>query len=103
MSNYDAYLPIQEEYKYMVEESERLEVLLESVYNGEREVTNKLISRLRDFILDEKGEIDKEAVAVLKEFTDLKLVPRKVNSIDGPKAVFGVQYKNIGIEIGDLK
>lgn len=85
-----------------IDEAKRLESLLESIYNRETEVTNELISELKDFILKD-GEINKEKVFILKDNTKLKLVPRKVNSIDGPMTVFGVQYKNIGIEIGQLK
>ena len=58
---------------------------------------------MSDFILKDDGEINKEKVFILKDNTGLKLVPRKVNTIDGPMTVFGVQYKNIGIEIGRLK
>ena len=85
-----------------IDKAKRLESLFESVYNGETEVTNELISELKDFILKD-GEINKEKVFILKDNTELKLVPRKVNTIDGPSTVFGVQYKNIGIEIGQLK
>ena len=85
-----------------IDEAKRLESLLESIYNRETEVTNELISELKDFILKD-GEINKEKVFILKDNTKLKLVPRKVNTIDGPSTVFGVQYKNIGIEIGQLK
>ena len=85
-----------------IDEAKRLESLLESIYNRETEVTNELISELKDFILKD-GEINKEKVFILKDNTKLKLVPRKVNTIDGPMTVFGVQYKNIGIEIGQLK
>ena len=85
-----------------IDEAKRLESLLESIYNRETEVTNELISELKDFILKD-GEINKEKVFILKDNTGLKLVPRKVNTIDGPMTVFGVQYKNIGIEIGRLK
>ena len=85
-----------------IDEAKRLESLLESIYNRETEVTNELISELKDFILKD-GEINKEKVFILKDNTVLKLVPRKVNTIDGPMTVFGVQYKNIGIEIGRLK
>lgn len=85
-----------------IDEAKRLESLLESIYNRETEVTNELISELKDFILKD-GEINKEKVFILKDNTELKLVPRKVNTIDGPITVFGVQYKNIGIEIGQLK
>ena len=85
-----------------IDEAKRLESLLESIYNGEAEVTNELISELKDFILKD-GEINKEKVFILKDNTKLKLVPRKVNTIDGPSTVFGIQYKNIGIEIGQLK
>lgn len=85
-----------------IDEAKRLESLLESIYNRETEVTNELISELKDFILKD-GEINKEKVFILKDNTELKLVPRKVNTIDGPSTVFGVQYKNIGIEIGQLK
>ena len=85
-----------------IDEAKRLESLLESIYNGETEVTNELITELKDFILKD-GEINKEKVFILKDNTELKLVPRKVNTIDGPSTVFGVQYKNIGIEIGQLK
>ena len=86
-----------------IDEAKRLESLFESVYNGETEVSNELISELRDFILKDDGEINKEKVFILKDNTEIKLVPRKVNTIDGPSTVFGVQYKNIGIEIGQLK
>ena len=85
-----------------IDKAKRLESLLESIYNRETEVTNELISELKDFILKD-GEINKEKVFILKDNTGLKLVPRKVNTIDGPMTVFGVQYKNIGIEIGRLK
>ena len=85
-----------------IDEAKRLESLLESIYNRETEVTNELISELKDFILKD-GEINKEKVFILKDNTELKLVPRKVNTIDGPSTVFGIQYKNIGIEIGQLK
>ena len=85
-----------------IDEAKRLESLLESIYNRETEVTNELISELKDFILKD-GEINKEKVFILKDNTELKLVPRKVNTIDGPSTVFGVQYKNIGIEIGQFK
>lgn len=85
-----------------IDEAKRLESLFESIYNGEAEVTNELISELKDFILKD-GEINKEKVFILKDNTKLKLVPRKVNTIDGPSTVFGIQYKNIGIEIGQLK
>ena len=85
-----------------IDEAKRLESLLESIYNRKTEVTNELISELKDFILKD-GEINKEKVFILKDNTELKLVPRKVNTIDGPSTVFGVQYKNIGIEIGQLK
>lgn len=85
-----------------IDEAKRLESLLESIYNRETKVTNELISELKDFILKD-GEINKEKVFILKDNTELKLVPRKVNTIDGPSTVFGVQYKNIGIEIGQLK
>ena len=85
-----------------IDEAKRLESLLESIYNRKTEVTNELISELKDFILKD-GEINKEKVFILKDNTKLKLVPRKVNTIDGPSTVFGVQYKNIGIEIGQLK
>ena len=85
-----------------IDEAKRLESLLESIYNSKTEVTNELISELKDFILKD-GEINKEKVFILKDNTKLKLVPRKVNTIDGPSTVFGVQYKNIGIEIGQLK
>lgn len=85
-----------------IDEAKRLESLLESIYNRETEVTNELISELKDFILKD-GEINKEKVFILKDNTELKLVPRKVNTVDGPSTVFGVQYKNIGIEIGQLK
>ena len=85
-----------------IDEAKRLESLFESIYNGETEVTNELITELKDFILKD-GEINKEKVFILKDNTELKLVPRKVNTIDGPSTVFGVQYKNIGIEIGQLK
>ena len=86
-----------------IDEAKRLESLFESIYNGETEVSNELISELRNFILKDDGEINKEKVFILKDNTELKLVPRKVNTIDGPSTVFGVQYKNIGIEIGQLK
>lgn len=85
-----------------IDEAKRLESLLESIYNRETEVTNELISELKNFILKD-GEINKEKVFILKDNTELKLVPRKVNTVDGPSTVFGVQYKNIGIEIGQLK
>lgn len=85
-----------------IDEAKRLESLLESIYNRETEVTNELISELKDFILKD-GEINKEKVFILKDNTKLKLVPRKVNTIDGPSTVFGIQYKNIGIEIDQLK
>ena len=85
-----------------IDEAKRLESLFESIYNGETEVTNELISELKNFILKD-GEINKEKVFILKDNTELKLVPRKVNTIDGPSTVFGIQYKNIGIEIGQLK
>ena len=81
----------------------KLEEIIKGVYSGELEVTNELISDLKDFILKENGEINKENAAILKKYTELKLVPRKVNTVDGPSTVFGVQYKNIGIEIGPLK
>ena len=86
-----------------IDEAKRLESLFESVQNGETEVSNELISELRDFILKDDGEINNEKVFILKDNTELKLVPRKVNTIDGPMTVFGVQYKNIGIEVGRLK
>ena len=86
-----------------IDKAKRLESLFESVYNGETEVTNELILELRDFILKDYGEINKEKVFILKDNSKLKFVPRKVNTIDGPSTVFGVQYKNIGIEIGQLK
>lgn len=85
-----------------IDEAKRLESLLESVYNGKNEITNELISDLKNFIIQD-GEINKERVFILKDNTELKLVPRKVNTIEGPTTVFGVQYKNIGIEIGTLK
>lgn len=85
-----------------IDEAKRLESLLESIYTGETEVTNELISELKEFILKD-GEINKEKVFILKDNTELKLVTREVNTIDGPSTVFGIQYKNIGIEIDQLK
>ena len=87
----------------LIEEAKELERRIEKIYNGEKDVTNDLISDIRNFVLDENGEINKTVASVLREYTELKLVPRKVNTIDGPSIVFGIQYKNIGIEIGKLK
>lgn len=87
----------------LIEKSKELERRIEKIYNGEEDVTNDLISDIRNFVLDENGEINKIVASVLREYTKLKLVPRKVNTVDGPSTVFGVQYKNIGIEIGTLK
>ena len=87
----------------LIEESKELERRIERIYNGEKDVTNDLISDIRNFILDKNGEINKTVASALREYTELKLVPRKVNTTDGPSTVFGVQYKNIGIEIGTLK
>jgi len=85
------------------EEAEKLERRIEKVYDGEKDVTNDLISDIRNFVLDENSEINKTVASILREYTELKLVPRQINSINGPTTVFGIQYKNIGIEIGPLK
>ena len=87
----------------LIEKAKELERRIEKVYNGEEDVTNDLISDIRNFVLYENGEINKTVASALREYTELKLVPRKVNTTDGPSTVFGVQYKNIGIEIGTLK
>lgn len=86
-----------------IDEAEKLERRIEKVYDGEEDVTNDLISDIRNFVLDENGEINKTVASILREYTELKLVPRQINSINGPTTVFGIQYKNIGIEIGPLK
>ena len=83
--------------------AKRLEKRIEKVYNGEEKVTCELISDLRILLLDKDGEINKKGAAILKDNTSLKIVPREVNTIDGPKKVFGVQYKEIGIEVGPIK
>ena len=93
---------MKEEFEQLIPDAKILETHIKEVYNG-KSVTSELIDDIREFMLKQNGEINTERAQIIKEFTELKVVPRQVNTIEGAITVFGLQYKDIGIEFARAK
>lgn len=71
-----------------------------SVFNGE-EVTQELIDKLRLNLMKD-GELIPDECSFLSHNTGIKFTFRKVQGIEGEVKAFGIRYKNVGIELGQI-
>ena len=78
-------------------QNENARFFIDAYQRGYRWTENEvrdLLDDIREFMLKQNGEINAERAQIIKEFTELKVVPRQVNTIEGAITVFGLQYKD---------
>ena len=83
-----------------IKTAKEIEKKMIAVYNGE-EVTQELIDTLRLNLMKD-GELIPDECSFLIHNTGIKLTFRKVQGIEGEVKAFGIRYKNVGVELGQI-
>ena len=83
-----------------IKTAKEIEKKMIAVYNGE-EVTQELIDTLRLNLMKD-GELIPDECSFLSHNTGIKFTFRKVQGVEGEVKAFGIRYKNVGVELGQI-